>query len=105
MRQYLAMPLIAPCLIALLVGANPANTGARVIGASSSLAQRTQVTEWTGGKPRWRPADFSPASAMDGRDETSWCEGAPGPGIGEWLEVQIDQPVEHVVITGGFRKI
>lgn len=99
------MSLIPHCLwLAALLGVGPRVNGARAVGASSSLAQRTQIVDWTGGRPQARTAGFGPASATDGLEETAWCEGAPGPGIGEWLEVGVDHPVDEVTIEGGFRK-
>lgn len=79
--------------------------GARVTAASSHLKSKTRVMEWVDGKPVWRAADFRPAAAMDGSDATAWCEGARGPGVGEWLEVELYQRTERLEVTGGFRKL
>lgn len=52
-----------------------ARGGGLSASASSSLARQG----------RFR---FDPALALDGDDSTAWCEGAPGDGTGEWLEVR-----------------
>jgi hypothetical protein len=31
-------------------------------------------------------------TAVDAKLETAWCEGAPGDGVGEWIEVRVDRP-------------
>ncbi len=41
---------------------------------------------------------------MDGSLATAWCEGARGPGIDEWIEVEVDHPTAAIEVTGGFRK-
>lgn len=93
-------------LILLFLGVAEAEAaGVHLTGASSSLESKTRVMEWSGGRPHWIEATFQPASAMDGSLATSWCEGADGPGIGEWIEVQVDQPFREVEIAGGFRKL
>lgn len=48
-------------------------------GASSSLAPE-------GGH------SYEPAKALDGEPGTAWCEGAPGDGEGQWLEVRAEAP-------------
>jgi hypothetical protein len=35
-----------------------------------------------------------PEQAFDGDPATAWAEGVPGPGKGEWIEVEFDRPVE-----------
>lgn len=93
-------------LTVLWLSAAKAETrGVRIIGASSSLQGKTRVMEWSRGKPYWTDATFQPASAMDDSLATSWCEGAAGPGIGQWIEVQTDRPTREVEIAGGFRKL
>lgn len=98
-----ACPCIAALLVLLSIPAEAQH--ARVTGASSSLAGKTQVLEWPDGKPHWTDATFGPASAMDGSLATAWCEGARGPGIGEWIEFQLDQPVQEMEIRSGFWKL
>lgn len=31
---------------------------------------------------------YDPDRALDGDGSTAWCEGVPGPGVGEWIEVR-----------------
>jgi hypothetical protein len=35
----------------------------------------------------------SVGNLLDGNDSTAWCEGAPGSGVGEWIEFQFAAPV------------
>lgn len=92
-------------LLLWLGAAQAAPAGDRVIGASSSLKGKPRVMAWTQAGPHWTHATFQPASAMDSSLATSWCEGTRGPGVGEWIEVQVDHPVREVEIAGGFRKL
>ncbi|MFO0646031.1 MAG: VCBS repeat-containing protein [Polyangiales bacterium] len=50
---------------------------------------------------------FPAALAFDGSDRTAWNEGAPGPGVGEWIEAWFDHPtrVRRVWMTTGWRAI
>ncbi len=47
--------------------------------------------------------DYGPAQAFDGLLDTSWAEGKPTVGLGEWLEVDLgaDVEVEFLSIWGG----
>jgi hypothetical protein len=35
---------------------------------------------------------YDPALAVDAKLDTAWCEGAPGDGVGEWIEVRVERP-------------
>ncbi len=35
---------------------------------------------------------YDPGLAVDASNETAWCEGAPGDGVGEWIEVRYQRP-------------
>jgi hypothetical protein len=37
---------------------------------------------------------YSVANLFDGRLDTAWVEGAEGVGVGEWLELEFDEPVD-----------
>lgn len=49
-----------------------------------------------------RDATFKPLSLFDGMDETSWVEGVPGDGIGEWVEFQTTAAASGIEITNGY---
>jgi len=44
--------------------------------------------------PSDRLGTYQAWSAVDGRPETPWCEGAQGPGTGQWLELLFESPLE-----------
>lgn len=53
---------------------------------------------------------YDPALALDDKLETAWCEGAPGDGVGEWIEVRAQHladwrsPLCQVLIVPGYAK-
>jgi len=51
-------------------------------------------------------ASYNASLAIDGNYETAWCEGVPGPGIGEWIELSAEskQRVDGIKIINGYRK-
>ena len=49
-------------------------------------------------------APFSALSAFDGLPETSWCEGAAGDGVGEFLEFRLTEPASGLIIRNGFKR-
>jgi hypothetical protein len=48
-------------------------------------------------------AYYAPGNAADGLSETAWAEKAKGPGLGEWLELQLVRPliISRVTLLGG----
>lgn len=44
--------------------------------------------------PSDRLGSYQAWSAVDGRTESPWCEGAEGPGTGQWLELLFESPLE-----------
>jgi hypothetical protein len=74
-----------------VVKLQPLREGAR---ASSVLAPQGHFT-------------FGPLNAIDGDPGTAWCEGAPGAGVGQWIEVRAEAPkhgcwLYGYVLTPGF---
>ncbi|MCL2493363.1 MAG: substrate-binding domain-containing protein [Clostridiales bacterium] len=49
---------------------------------------------------------YDPARAIDGDTATAWCEGVPGPGTGEWIELQAasKQRVDQISLINGYAK-
>jgi hypothetical protein len=49
---------------------------------------------------------FEPERAIDGDLATAWCEGRPGSGAGEWLELSWESPrrVDAIRLFPGFGK-
>jgi len=49
---------------------------------------------------------YEPEMAIDGSMDTAWCEGAPGNGAGEWIELEADTPqtVCGIWIRNGYQK-
>jgi hypothetical protein len=46
---------------------------------------------------------FPAENLVDGKLSTSWCEGVPGPGIGQILEIQTSpKPIIGLSVLGGF---
>jgi len=56
--------------------------------------------------PPSRVATYGPGMATDGRWGTVWVEGAPGDGVGEWIELQLGSPVAvaKVGVVNGYGK-
>jgi hypothetical protein len=56
--------------------------------------------------PPSRVATYGPGMVTDGRWSTVWVEGAPGNGVGEWIELQLDSPVAiaKVGVVNGYGK-
>jgi eukaryotic-like serine/threonine-protein kinase len=52
------------------------------------------------------PAEkYAPQNIIDGRLETAWAEGAPGPGLGEWIVLTFKpQTVREVEVYPGYGK-
>ncbi len=50
-------------------------------------------------------ANFAPAAAFDGLEETSWCENVNGDGLGEYLEITLTKRIWGLNITNGFRRM
>ncbi len=49
---------------------------------------------------------YAVGGLLDDKVETAWCEGAPGPGVGETLRIQLSQPMRlySVGVRGGYFK-
>jgi len=56
--------------------------------------------------PPTGPNTYDPGNLFDGLLTTAWNEGAPGDGVGEWIEVQFSEPVliSAVGIANGYQK-
>jgi hypothetical protein len=52
------------------------------------------------------PGAYSPKNAFDGDLSTAWVEGAPGPGVGEWLQIELESPKEiaGIILWPGYLK-
>jgi len=79
----------------------PVQEFVRSVTASSFLPDRVNVFNEGGVVDR---AGFDPVAAFDGLGETSWCEGVPGDGIGEYIECTLMEPVWAVGIKNGFTR-
>jgi hypothetical protein len=46
---------------------------------------------------------YQPVKAFDGKKDTAWTEKAPGPGIGEWIEIKFSSPVtaDRILVSPG----
>jgi hypothetical protein len=71
------------------------------VTASSSLPDRLNIFTAEGVVDG---AGFGPISAFDGLSESSWCEGASGDGIGEYLQCTLAEPVWSITIRNGFTR-
>ena len=49
---------------------------------------------------------YDPGLATDGDQTTAWAEGAPGPGVGEWIELRAGakQRVDSISLINGYTK-
>jgi len=49
---------------------------------------------------------YDAGRVLDWSNETAWCEGVPGPGVGEWIEVRpaCNGPVCALTIVSGYAK-
>jgi len=49
---------------------------------------------------------YDPSYAVDYDYTTAWCEGVPGPGVGEWIELRAasKQRVDKITLTNGYAK-
>lgn len=67
--------------------------GVRSVRASSTL-------------PPSRVARYAAEMAIDGIGATPWVENAPGPGIGEWIELDLGSPrtVTRLEVSNGYDK-
>jgi hypothetical protein len=56
--------------------------------------------------PSKTPGRYSVANLFDGKLDTAWVEGAPGPGNEEWVEIEFDEPAEidGYLIAPGYGK-
>lgn len=77
----------------------PADYFVTVLGASSSLAERTTVYTPQG---VMQNIDFAPLRAFDGIRESAWCEAAGDDGIGEWIDFELSEDVEGLTVQNGF---
>lgn len=81
--------------------ADPVQDFVTDVSASSALVDRLKVFTPDGVIER---AGFGANSAFDGYPETSWCENADGNGVGEYLQVELLEPVWGVEIRNGFKR-
>ena len=51
--------------------------------------------------------EYIPFHAFDGRNDTTWAEGAPGDGVGEWIQVDFARPttVSGFEINNGYWRL
>lgn len=71
------------------------------VNASSALNQIVSVYTPKG---RIENADFTADSLFDGYTETAWCEGVPGPGIGEYVEFNLTEKAWGFTVQNGFNR-
>ncbi len=50
--------------------------------------------------------DYRPSNLLDGDLGTAWCEGAPGPGPGEWVRLEFSRPLNlaRIEIANGYQQ-
>jgi len=72
-----------------------------VKGASSSLKEKCDVYT---DKGIVKDADYSALSLFDGVRETAWCENKKDDGVGEWVEFELLEDVDEIIIQNGFNK-
>jgi serine/threonine-protein kinase len=72
----------------------PASAPVQVIASASST------------RAAYRGISYAPDQALDGSLLTAWIEGAPGPGIGEWLQFDFNHAVRlrRILIAPGYFK-
>ncbi len=89
MRTYLLLPLLAAASLPATALAATSKAPVPKLSASSSHDSGSAV--------------YGPELAFDGVLATSWAEGKPGVGEGEWIEVDLgeDRAIEVVSIWGG----
>ena len=68
-----------------------------------SLFQAITASSFIDDKAERHPPEY----AFDGDPATAWSESAPGPGKGEWVQVEFERPVEieAVEMTTGFDRV
>jgi len=69
-------------------------------GHSSGLASRTKITS-SSSLAASGDLTYTPTNLTDANLKTAWCEGASGPGVGEWLELEV-APGEPLCGSGPF---
>lgn len=79
----------------------PANSYIKNISSSSFLKETVNIFTEEGIIPG---ADFSASLLFDGIPETAWCEGVPGPGIGEYAAFETTRPLYGMTIQNGFNR-
>ncbi len=77
----------------------PAASFVTDVEASSALDQAVPVFMEEGVIPS---VPFAGSSAVDGNSVSAWCEGADGPGVGEYLELRLTQPAAGLAVENGF---
>lgn len=87
--------------------ANNGNTNARQSNTETRAASSVHVTATASSTlaPE-RGNTYVAANVLDGSLLTAWAEGAPGPGIGEWIRCDFDREVKlrRILITPGYFK-
>ncbi len=63
------------------------------VRASSTLGSKT-------------PGRYAASNLVDEKEETAWCEGVQGPGVGQWVELELQRPppVDKILITPMYAK-
>ncbi len=78
-------------LVTVPVPAPAARPVARVLASARGAPRGPARAPGARASSVYRPvggARHDPALVLDGDPRTAWCEGAPGVGIGEWIEVR-----------------
>lgn len=94
----------------------PFQSFVRVIRSSSALSGTAAVlgpeyfegvsgTGVSADKYAWYTTTYGPLSAFDGLRSSAWVEGVEGPGIGEWIEFELTEPVLGLEIFPGMQMI
>ncbi len=103
------MTLLNPTLLVAWVLAQSGNVttyGQSHDGACMDCSLASRRTTVASSELRGKTFEHPASLAADGRMDTAWCEGAKGPGVGQWIELDLGAPqrVSAVRVHGGYFK-
>ena len=64
-----------------------------ILGFTHDFTQRSPAPKWTWSSAATHGEPVSD-NIQDGSLSTSWAEGVPGPGVGEWIQAEFKRPVK-----------
>lgn len=106
MRRWTCIPDAARILLALACIAIPLPVGAQPAPATVRIGGRQATVSASSVLKSKEPGAYGPSMLFDGKKETAWVEGAPGDGVGEWVEVAFQEAVslEGFVLVPGYAR-